>query len=170
MSSAFPSVEAVQAAVRSFVDGVDEEAVYMQLISVAEGCPSRTQEYAELAAKAVSEAFCVCSETPEPFENNSPVATKRGRAVHPDQPGLCGQAMGATIASVRTEDVLARGGATGNRYRNQACYEGAAALNATGWKVQLHRRECYTQACRALLPGHGPMHAAVVEQFRASSL
>ena len=35
----------------------------------------------------------------------------------------------------------------------QACFNGAMDMNARGRGVQLPRRECFAEACRALFPG-----------------
>ena len=124
MTSAFPSAEAIEAAVQKYVDQSDEEAVYKQLVSVAVECPGRTREYARVAAKAVAVRYCTCTAAAEPFDNDVPVATKRKRAADPDHPGLCGKQLFDAIASVKTEKVEARGSACGKLFRCQvSCLE-----------------------------------------------
>ncbi|CAB1112375.1 unnamed protein product [Ectocarpus sp. CCAP 1310/34] len=90
-------------------------------------------------------------------------AAKKAAAEHP---GLCGVYHAHLIAAVRTEDVTSRSGSTSaNKFRNQACYDGAMAMNARGKGVQLKRAECFTHACRAVWPGNEEMEASVVEAF-----
>ena len=47
----------------------------------------------------------------------------------------------------------------------QACYDGAMALQAYGKGVQLQRKECFTQACRAVFPGSDLLHDDVQQAF-----
>ena len=59
MSTAYPSVEAVQAAVRSSVVDGDEQAAYWQLISVAENCPACVRQSEAAAAVLAQHAYAL---------------------------------------------------------------------------------------------------------------
>lgn len=122
MPAAYPSPEALEEAVDLYKDEIDMKAVYAQLVDVAENYPDRTREFALVAAAAVAKRYCKCTKKPEPFDDKLTVAEKRKLAAHPDHPGLCGKEMVEVIVSVRTEAVEARGGTTGNRFRNQVSH------------------------------------------------
>ena len=72
--------------------------MHRKLISVMEHHPPRVRGYTASTAPAVGQCSNVCVETPTPYDENSPVASKGELTAYPDHPGLCDKAMGATIA------------------------------------------------------------------------
>ncbi|CAB1114712.1 unnamed protein product [Ectocarpus sp. CCAP 1310/34] len=83
----------------------------------------------EIAA-AVGGEYCDHLTEPEPMPSMAPSAAKVAAAEHP---GLCGVYHAHILAAVKTQDVQARSGSTaGNKYRNQACCDGAITMNARG--------------------------------------
>ncbi|CAM9899058.1 unnamed protein product, partial [Hapterophycus canaliculatus] len=121
------------------------------------------REFAFEIASKVGAAYCNHESAPEPLGEMGLEARKKAAG---DHPGLCGYFYAGVIAAVKTQDVDEKWGSTaGNKFRNQACFDGAVAMNARGQGVQLKRAECFTQACRALWPGNSEMDPCFVEAF-----
>ncbi|CAN0398194.1 unnamed protein product [Pylaiella littoralis] len=150
--------------------GGNSQACHAQFIEFVEADSSSRDSESDLyrafafeIASQVGGRYCRHVEEPPALEDMSLAKKKKAAANHP---GLCGVHHAAVIAGVKTQDVVDKWGTTtANKYRNQACFDGAVALNARGAGVQLPRAQCFAEACGALWPGGDEMPACVIEVF-----
>ncbi|CAB1119649.1 unnamed protein product [Ectocarpus sp. CCAP 1310/34] len=148
--------------------GGDTLAVLRQMKEVHYSHPERVREFVFDAALAVGAGSCVHDDPPKALPRG--LTRDQGVAAAKEHPGLCG----FYLAGVSYDDVVAtaerRGvSVTFNVFRNQCCFDAAKKLRADGMGVQLARKECFTQAFRAVFPGNGTPDQWVETTFSAEN-
>ena len=107
-------------AVGRFIAG-ERDAVYVELVRLSRIHPHRVREFALVAARAVASQYCKHGgEAPRILEGNTTASRAISMAADGGHGGLCGFHQAHIIASVKTQDVLARNsGPVANKFRNQ---------------------------------------------------
>ncbi|CAB1116287.1 unnamed protein product [Ectocarpus sp. CCAP 1310/34] len=121
---------------------------------VRESHPGRVREFVFDAVVAAGAGSCLHDDPLKALPGG--LTRDQGVEAAKEHPGLCG----VYLAGVSFDDVLAaaerRGvSVTFNVLLNQCCFDAAKKLRVGGMGVQLARKECFTQAFRAVFPGNG---------------